>query len=483
MKKIDYILLGVILLLGIAFRLYHLSAPLSDLHSWRQADTAAVARNYSRNGVDLLNPRYDDLSSIQSGIENPQGLRYVEFPIYNAIVGFIHRYLPVTSVEVYGRLVSAFFSLISISVLYYFLRKERSRISAIFGSGVFAIFPYFVFFSRTVLPETTAVSWMMLSLFFLYLHLNNTKSGIFRQYVFYGLSVIFYAGSILIKPTTIFYSIAIAYLFFSYLKLKAFTTWKTYVFVLLGIVPFVGWRLYIQQFPAGIPASTWLFTTVNTFEGPKNIFFKPAFFRWMFKERIGEQILGIYLAGIATAGLVLKQKSYFLFSIIISSFVYIFTFQGGNVQHEYYQIVLFPGIALMVGLGVASLAESKILNRFLLYPMIIGVFVLSFLFSWYTVESFYHTPKDLTQIAQLIQSFTTPEDLVVTDRNGDTTLLYLADRKGSPAVYKDTPTLISLGYSYLLTDNSDFASQLKSEGYIPLVENEQFSFFKLEKTP
>ena len=77
-------------------------------------------------------------------------------------------------------------------------------------------------------------------------------------------------------------------------------------------------------------------------------------------------------------------------------------------------------------------------------------------------------------------TFTKPEDKIVTDRIGDTTLLYLADRKGAPAVYKEVEELVQLGYSYLVTDKKDFAQNLKEKGYEVLVENDQFSLVKLK---
>src|SRR3989338_7213653 len=89
-KKLDVFILGCVLVVALIFRLYKVTAPLSDSYSWRQADTAAVARNFVRNGFTLLKPYYDDLSSIQSGSENPTGLRFVEFPIYNAMFASLY---------------------------------------------------------------------------------------------------------------------------------------------------------------------------------------------------------------------------------------------------------------------------------------------------------------------------------------------------------------------------------------------------------
>ena len=89
MKKLDYFILSLILIIALLFRLYKINIPLADFHSWRQVDTAAVSRNFVKNGIDLFHPVYDDLSNVQSGIDNPLGYRMVEFPIYNAIITVI----------------------------------------------------------------------------------------------------------------------------------------------------------------------------------------------------------------------------------------------------------------------------------------------------------------------------------------------------------------------------------------------------------
>ena len=204
MRKFDFFILTFILFVALLFRLYKINIPLTDLHSWRQADTAAVARNFVKSGFDLLRPRYDDLSNVQSGQNNPQGYRMVEFPIYNAIFACLYKIFPIVSLEMWGRLISVFFSLITIAILYYLLLKESNRLAAFTGSLTYSIMPFFVFFSRVILPESTALGFTMLSVFFLYLFLrkqyNNLPAG--RQgitiHLLYILSLISFLLSLLI---------------------------------------------------------------------------------------------------------------------------------------------------------------------------------------------------------------------------------------------------------------------------------------------
>ena len=143
-KKIDVIFLTVILILALALRLYKIDTPLADWHSWRQVDTAAVARNFAQNDFNLLYPRYDDLSNVQSGFYNPEGYRFVEFPLYNAIFGALYKYMPITPIEVYGRLTTVFFSLIIIAILYYLALHEHSRVAAVGAAIIYATMPFFV---------------------------------------------------------------------------------------------------------------------------------------------------------------------------------------------------------------------------------------------------------------------------------------------------------------------------------------------------
>ncbi|MBP9759174.1 hypothetical protein KBD45_05760, partial [Candidatus Dojkabacteria bacterium] len=62
--KSEYFLLSLLLIVGFIVRLYKIDNPVADWHSWRQADTSAVSRNFINDGINTLYPTYDDISSI-----------------------------------------------------------------------------------------------------------------------------------------------------------------------------------------------------------------------------------------------------------------------------------------------------------------------------------------------------------------------------------------------------------------------------------
>lgn len=106
-------------------------------------------------------------------------------------------------------------------------------------------------------------------------------------------------------------------------------------------------------------------------------------------------------------------------------------------------------------------------------------FFSSWFFSFYQVRNHYNYSQELIKEANIIKSLTSPEDKIVVDRMGDTTLLYLSERKGAPAIYKDPKDLKNLGYSYLITSNTEQIKKLKNEKYKIIFENDKFSIFKL----
>ncbi len=477
-KKLDVIFLTFILIIALGLRLYKIDIPLADWHSWRQVDTAAVARNFAQGEFNLLYPRYDDLSNIQSGQYNPEGYRFVEFPLYNAMFGALYKYLPLMAVEIYGRLVSVFFSLIIIAILYYIALREHSRIAAFGSAFIFATFPFFVYYSRAVLPETTAVGFSFLGIFFAYLWARSKHKAAPLLLV---ISCICAALSILIKPTVIFYFLPIAYTFFIKYRFRMVKKIAPYLYFIAAIVPFILWRTWIGNFPEGIPGFEWLITSVNTYEGQKVIFFRPAFFRWIFHERILLLIMGGFAVIFPVLGMLEKSKKTLLPPFIMTAaMIYLFTFQGGNVQHDYYQTIILPALALMGGIGIARMFSKQSHDQAMIINLFAVVILIGFswVMSYYKIRDYYLYSEDLVNIGKIINTLTPPNAKVITDRNGDTTLLYLANRKGMPAVADTLENLKGRGMEYFYTDKADVAKEVR-EIYTPVFENSHVFIFKL----
>ena len=134
-------LLFTFLVIGFIVRLFGITNPLADWHSFRQSDTASVTRVYLEDGLNLLYPRYHDYSTTQSGMFNLQGFRFVEFPIYNAAHFFLIRLFPTYSLEVWGRLLSIFSALVSAYIIFLIGRRFISKWGGLFSAFFYLFIP------------------------------------------------------------------------------------------------------------------------------------------------------------------------------------------------------------------------------------------------------------------------------------------------------------------------------------------------------
>lgn len=417
--KNQYFWLGLIIIIAFFIRLYKIDAPIADWHSWRQADTAAVTRNFIKEGFNPFIPRFDDMSGIaENPIANTLSFRFVEFPIYNIAVYPFYLFFGVD--EKLHRLVSVFFALGGIVFLYLICKKYLGIKTGLFISLVYSLLPFNIFFSRTTLPEPTFLFFSLGMMYFLDEWVNQRK-GIW--------AFIFTAIAFLIKPWAIFFFLPIIYSVYSRRNNRKY--WGQFMlFTFIAVLPFIIWRFWILQQPEGIPASSWLMNG-------DGIRFRPAFFWWIISERLGREILGASGFVLFIIGLILKpkNKNYFLHVWALSLFLYFIIFATGNVRHNYYQYIFTPVAAVFLSLGFLRLLAGieNFLPRFWTIILALLFLPLSFYFSWTQVKGFYQINNPVIIEAGKKADQTLPKDaIVLAPYNGDTAFLYQTNRRGWP---------------------------------------------------
>lgn len=451
--KNEYFLLSLILILGFLVRLYKIDNPIADWHSWRQADTSAVSRNYVIDGIDVLHPKYDDISSIQSGIDNPLGIRMVEFPIYNVIHASIYGSAPIFSLEKWGRILTGIISLISSVFIFLIGKKYYSPKIGLIASFFFTFLPFNVYFSRVVLPDPIGVLFVLSGLYFF--GVNNI------------LSCFFYALALLQKPYFGIYLIPILPELIKKENLR-----KNMFFGLSVILPFFVWRLWESKFPEGIPFYKWAFNG-------DEIRFKPSWWRWLMGERIGILILGAWGLVPYVAGLIEKQKSTFNYLFTFGGFVYLSLIATANVRHDYYQIMIIPIICITLALGSTWLWKRSIFNKFIL---IISVLVM-FLVGWDRIKPFYQVNHpELMEVGRVVDTTLPKTAKIVAPYNGDTAFLYQMNRKGWPAVDDSIDGLIKRGAThYVSLDLGSFDTVNFSKRFTTVQKTNKFIILDLLK--
>ena len=131
-NKFIWVLFGFIIILAASVRLYKFTNPIADWHSWRQSDTAAVSKIFAQQGINVLYPRYYDISNVQSGVDNPKGYRFVEFPLFNIIHAGLFKTVGVLTIDEWGRVTSILFSLLSTTFIFLIVRLIQHKISSLF---------------------------------------------------------------------------------------------------------------------------------------------------------------------------------------------------------------------------------------------------------------------------------------------------------------------------------------------------------------
>jgi len=444
------IILVILFFLGFLVRLYKINSPLADWHSWRQADTAAVARNFLKNGYDLLHPRFDDLSNVASGKDNPLGYRFVEFPVYNLVHAvFFQAMGGLVSFEVAGRLVTIFSSLISAFFLYLIVKSLLSEWLAIFASGFYLFLPFSIFYSRVILPDQMMLMFTLGSVWFLYCWRKAKEEGKGGK-IFFAVSLLASALAILTKPYALFL------LFPSWLVIfrsKDFF-WAAFC-VFFSFLPFVFWRIWMRQFPEGIPANQWLFNLGG-------IRFRPAWWRWLFAERLGKLILGYWGLIFLGLGVIFRFSNFWKESLFYAwlggIFAYFSIFARGNVQHDYYQIIILPVLAVFLAKGFWFLINfsGKNVYRFLALVLAVVSLVFSLGFSWYEVKGYYQiNHPEIVEAGKRADEILPKEAKVIAPYGGDTAFLYQTNRQGWPVISESLESLVKKGATHLVSVDFD----------------------------
>ncbi len=476
-SKNSKVQLAVIILLGFIFRLYRIGNPLLDWHAFRQADTASVTQRYVDEGIDLLRPKYHDLSNIQSGLENPEGYRMVEFPLINGLIASIIRVLPLADLELTSRFFSILASVGTMIFLYKFIKQLSNHTNAVISVAFFSFLPFSIYYSRVVLPEPYLLlfSTASLSFFIAYLKTEKMKNWWF--------SLIFLILSFLLKPFVAFFAPVYLTLILVFNK-NILKKISTYLFPILAIIPFFLWRRWISNFPEGIPANDWLFNS-------DGIRLRPAWFRWIFWERL-TVLIGGFVAPIFAFFNIKKinRDFYILASWWFGFLVYLILIATGNVRHDYYQVIMIPCISYTFARGL--LLMNKYLDSFIKRKKIKHskeislalcslLFLLTVMISWQKVKGYFNINNwEYQKAGEEVNQLLPKEAIVIAPANGDTLFLFQTKRSGWPIGYY-IPEKIEAGATHYISTNSNKETNELESKYHTIKKTSEYVLLDLTK--
>ncbi len=420
-KWIIIMFLVLFTFLGFIFRLYKLDNPIADWHSWRQADTAAVSRNFIKDGFNPLYPQYDALNPLNEIGHNPQRYFFAEFPLYNIIT--YYAYLNFGIDERYARAISAIFASLTIPVLYLLASRYSNKRVALASSFFFAVLPYNVYYGRVIMADPLYIFFGVSALYLASKWIE--KNNIF----FMVLASISFALAILTKPYALVLLLPLAYLIIRRWKLKAITTWTIYIYLAIAIIPFLLWRHHINQYPEGMFGTEWLYNQGN-------IRFTGAYFRWLIFERMNKLIFatgGFVLVFLGIVRSTSKKEGYFYLLWLAAILGFFVVIARGNVTHDYYQLPIVPIGCILMALGFDYLIThgQSYVNRALNIGIALSLVVLMLAFGWYEVRGYYNiNHPEIVEAGKAVDRLLPKDAIVIAPYDNDSAFLYQTNRHG-----------------------------------------------------
>jgi 4-amino-4-deoxy-L-arabinose transferase-like glycosyltransferase len=464
--------LTVLVILGIFVwvRTYQLNAPLADWHSWRQADTAAVSRNFIQEKFNLLYPQSDSLWSLAEGqLPNPNRYFLNEFPLYNAVVAIVYKFYGIN--HVYGRIVSIIISTLGALYLFLLAKKLLGYPTSIVALLYYSLIPYNIYYNRVFLPDPSFASFSIIALYYCvaWAESKNARDGL--------LMALTFAIATLIKPYAVFMTIPIIYWVLRSRGLSVLREPSTYIYPLVAITPLLLWRYHLSLYPEGSFGTTWLLNG-------DHIRFTGAFFRWLIFERLNRLIFAtggfvLFIAGLFSSHLKKNTSLFFVWSLAI--FLYFVVFAKGNVNHDYYQLpIVAPGVVLAVigAKALINLAKSP-LGRWLNGIIVLTLFILSLAFGWFEVRGYFNINNQaIVQAGEKVDALLPKDALVIAPYQGDPAFLYQTNRSGWP-IGGNIEERIHSGATYYVTTSRDQEYNELKQKYQLIYENDLYSIIHL----
>lgn len=465
----------IILIVGFYVRLYKIDNPVADWHSWRQADTAAVARNFFEEGYNPFYPKGDDMTTISELAPKPnvERYRFVEFPIYNSLVYFAYLLNGAVDEEL-ARLISIFFSLGSAIFVYLIVKRYSTVTHALMSAFVFTTLPFSIFYGRVILPEPSLIFFCLGMFYFLDRWIFEEK----RKLMVWG--IFFTTCAFLTKPMAIFFILPLAYSYYLKEGLK-FPPLRYWIFAIISLIPLGLWRYWISNFPEGIPSSSWL---VNG----NGIRFRPAFFRWIIGDRLGREILSITGGFLFLLGLIIKpfaKSNYLLHLLTLSSFFYVVVFATGNVQHDYYQYLLTPVLSIFLARGVWLLFKGIpiFLPRIITIPLAIFLLAVTYYLTWNEIKGLYQVNNwPIVRAGEIADTILPKDAVVVAPYQGDSAFLYQVNRNGFTMVLHSVEEMMrDYKVNFYISTSKDAKTAWLMQKYKTLVEDPEYIIIDLRE--
>lgn len=456
------ILFFVIRLIGIT------NPPLEVAHNWRQTTVTMAARNFLEVDNNILYPRID-FAGEKTGITG------MEFPLLNYLIYLVSEIFGYE--HWYGRLINLFFSSFGLFFFFKLIKKYFNKNIA-FSSALVLLFSIWFAYSRKIMPDTFAMSFILSGIYFGTNYFDEEKKKSDRLINLVLFIILTALGSLSKLPSA--YLLVVFILFFLNKKILLKRKIIFAIAATLSILPAILWYFY------------WVPYLVETY-GFWHFFMGKSFSQGIHEiaanlnqtlQRFYDTALKyigfiIFLFGLIHA--VIKKQRLLIFVFILGFIGFlVIIFKAGYTftHHSYYIIPFVPVMALITGYGIMQFKNKKLVLLLLLAVGFEGILNQQHDFRIHDKElALLNLEEDLNKVS--ISS-----NLILINSGNYPTPMYFAHRKGwinSNEKIKDDNYLQNLrakGLKYIIILKKTFGTYMEMN--LPIVlDNDNYCIYKL----
>jgi len=418
--KHEWTVLTLLVLLGVAVRLYGINLPLVDSHQIRQTQTAMMTRNIYYDNMDIFNTRLDFFG-------NMPGYVIMEFPLMHGITALL--YYVFGPCDIVGRMVSVAFSVGAMFLMYFLARQFLPRRASFAALTLYAFSPMNIFFSRAFMPESSMMFFMIGALYFILRWLKEETRGL------YVTAVIFAAIVGLIKPTAGVIFVPIFAAWFIKYKWQVLRRFNFWAYVALTLTPVVLWGAYAHHFNAMNPCPfgydiSWI-GHLKT-RGITEHWFNLKFYKFVGGSIVLLLLTPLGFLGTVTGVLCVVQDNQrkILYSWLGAIIAYFYVLAGPNSGHIYYHLPLLPLGAIFFGFSVEWLFNKlnffkqifknnavKLLGLGLVLFILAGYGIGYFKYFRYMYDTTLRMPYVL-EVSEIIKKCTPKDRFIILNQGG-----------------------------------------------------------------
>lgn len=453
------------ILLAFIIRLYGIAQPpLEVAHNWRQTTVTMVARNFYETDASIFYPRVDFAG-------NKSGITGMEFPFLNYLIYIMSKVFGYA--HWYGRLINLIVS--SIGLFYFFkLIRKYFDYQVAFNAAIILIFSLWFTYSRKIMPDTFATSFMLAAIYYgsNYLDKGRRVMQLLAYFILMTMAVLSKL------PVVYLQVVFIPFLIDNKIALRA-----KIVFVITSTLALLApayWYFYWVPYLVNEYGFWHFFMGKNITEGAMEILQNMQLTLAHFYDNAIKYIgFVFFLFGLVYAIIKRENKITIVFVLCFLSFLVIILKAGFTFAHHSYYIIPFvPVMALVCGYGVAQIKNKKL--AILALVAIVAEGILNQQHDFRISES----NRAVLNLESDLDKFSNRTDLILINSGDFPTPMYFAHRRGwindnsKIADVNYIGQLKSEGLKYIVIMKKTFGTTLPLN-YLLVFDNENYSIYRL----